>query len=95
MLIPLNVAMSMEFEGEPIDLKRLEDAHASQPLPPGSSTPLSADSATLADHLAERVAAIEVEVERGSFLFEPIHEELMVSLHHAICADLENGSRGT
>jgi len=44
--------------------------------------------AALAGHLAERVAAVEVEVERGSFPFEPIHEALIVSLHHAICADL-------
>jgi len=43
--IPLKVAMSMEFEGEPVDLKRLEEAHANRP-PPGSSTPLSANSAT-------------------------------------------------
>jgi len=42
--------------------------------------------AALADHLAERVAAVEVEL--GSFPFEPIHEELIVFLHRAICADL-------
>ena len=44
--IPLKVAMSMEFEGEPVDLKKLEEAHANRPLPPGLSAPPSADSAT-------------------------------------------------
>jgi hypothetical protein len=44
--IPLKVAMSMKFEGEPVELKRLEEAHDRRPLPPGLSTPLSADSST-------------------------------------------------
>ena len=44
--------------------------------------------AQLADHLADRVAAVEVAVEQGAFSFEPIHEDLIVELHRAVCADL-------
>jgi hypothetical protein len=32
--IPLNVAQSMAFEGEPVDLAVLEAQHALRPMPP-------------------------------------------------------------
>jgi len=32
-LIPLKVALSMEFEGEPVDPKKLQAVHANRPLP--------------------------------------------------------------
>ena len=35
--IPENVAQSMAFEGEPVDLEQLKAAHAMRPLPPGLS----------------------------------------------------------
>jgi hypothetical protein len=45
-LIPMKVAMSMEFDGEPVDLKKLEEAHASRLMPPALSAPPSDHSAS-------------------------------------------------
>lgn len=36
--IPENVATSMAFAGEPVDLDVLKETHATRPLPPGLST---------------------------------------------------------
>ena len=40
--IPLNVAQSMAFEGEPVNLADLETEHARRPIPPVTSRPSSA-----------------------------------------------------
>lgn len=44
--IPENVAQSMAFEGEPVDLDQLKAEHALRPLPPGLSKAQLSDSAT-------------------------------------------------
>jgi hypothetical protein len=40
--IPLNVAQSMAFEGEPVNLETLQTEHARRPMPPVTSRPGSA-----------------------------------------------------
>ena len=40
--IPLNVAQSMAFEGEPVSLEALEAEHARLPMPLATSRPDSA-----------------------------------------------------
>lgn len=39
--IPVNVAASMAFAGEPVSLEMLEAEHASRPMPPTTARPAS------------------------------------------------------